>query len=485
MGIVQNQAFKNTITTYLGFGIGAINALFLYTNFMSETYYGLIAFILSTANIMMPLMAFGVHNTLVKFYSSYKTRNNLNSFLTLILFLPLLLIIPIGLVGYFSFDVISDFLAQKNVIIKDYVWLIYITAIAFAYFEIFYAWTKVQMKSVFGNFMKEVFHRAAVMLLLFALYFEWLSINQFINAVVGVYILRMFIMKLYAYYLRRPVLRFNKIPDLKAVLKYSALIIIAGSVGGIILEIDKFMIGELLTINNVAYYGVAIYIASVIGVPARSMHQITNPITAKFLNENNTSELEILYKKSSLNLFIISGFIFLLIVLNINQLYALIKPEYSTALFVVFIVSVAKLSDNVIGNNNAILFNSNYYRIVLLFGVLLAILTVVLNLLLIPEFGINGAAFATFLSVLVYNIAKLLFVYSKYKISPFTLNTLITLVLIIVMVGLFYYWELTFHPILNIALKSTVITAIYVFVVYKMQLSEDISRLIDKVIKRK
>ena len=485
MGIVQNQAFKNTITTYLGFGIGAINALFLYTNFMSETYYGLIAFILSTANIMMPLMAFGVHNTLVKFYSAYKTRNNLNSFLTLILFLPLLLIIPIGLVGYFSFDVISDFLAQKNVIIKDYVWLIYITAIAFAYFEIFYAWTKVQMKSVFGNFMKEVFHRAAVMLLLFALYFEWLSINQFINAVVGVYILRMFIMKLYAYYLRRPVLRFSKIPDLKAVLKYSALIIIAGSVGGIILEIDKFMIGELLTINNVAYYGVAIYIASVIGVPARSMHQITNPITAKFLNENNTSELEILYKKSSLNLFIISGFIFLLIVLNINQLYALIKPEYSTALFVVFIVSIAKLSDNVIGNNNAILFNSNYYRIVLLFGVLLAILAVVLNLLLIPKYGINGAAFATFLSVLVYNIAKLLFVYSKYKISPFTSNTLKTLVLIIVMVGLFYYWELQFHPILNISLKSMVITAIYIFVVYKMQLSEDISRLIDKVIKRK
>ena len=170
--------------------------------------------------------------------------------------------------------------------------------------------------------------------------------------------------------------------------------------------------------------------------------------------------------------------------LNINQLYALIKPEYSTALFVVFIVSIAKLSDNVIGNNNAILFNSNYYRIVLLFGVLLAILTVVLNLLLIPEYGIDGAAFATFLSVLVYNIAKLLFVYSKYKISPFTTNTLKTLVLILIMVGLFYYWELPFHPILNIVLKSIVITSVYVFVVYKMQLSDDISALINKLIKR-
>ena len=483
MGIVLNQAFKNTITTYVGFGLGAINALFLYTNFMSETYYGLIAFILSTANIMMPLMAFGAHNTLVKYYSSYKTRNNVNSFLTLIIFLPLLLTIPIGLVGYFAFDTIADFLSQKNIIIRDYVWLIYITAIAFAYFEVFYSWTKVQMKSVFGNFMKEVFHRAAVMLLLFALYLEWLTIEQFIYAVVGVYVLRMFIMKLYAYYIRRPILRFNTIPKLKEVLKYSALIIIAGSVGGIILEIDKFMIGEMLTINNVAYYGVAIYIASVIGVPSRSMHQITNPITAKFLNDNNIDELEELYKKSSLNLFIVSGFIFLLIVLNINQLYALIKPEYSIALYVVFFVSIAKLSDSILGNNNAILFNSKYYKIVLLFGVLLAVLIVVLNLFLIPKYGIDGAAFATFISVLIYNILKLGFVYTKYKIIPFTANTLKTLLLIVIMSGIFYFWELTFHPILNIAIKSSIITTIYVFVIYKMNFSEEITNLINKFIK--
>lgn len=484
MGIVQNQAFKNTLTTYLGFGLGAINALFLYTNFMSETYYGLIAFILSTANIMMPLMAFGVHNTLVKFYSTYKTRNNVNSFLTFILFLPLLLIIPIGLIGYFAFDTIADFLAQKNIIIREYVWYIYITAIAFAYFEVFYSWTKVQMKSVFGNFMKEVFHRACVMLLLFALYLDFISIKQFINAVVGVYILRMLIMKLYAYFLRRPVIRFGKFPKLNEVLKYSALIIIAGSVGGIILEIDKFMIGELLTINNVAYYGVAIYIASVIGVPARSMHQITNPITAKLLNGNNTLELETLYKKSSLNLFIISGLIFLLIVLNINQLYALIKPEYSTAVFVVIIVSIAKLSDNLIGNNNAILFNSNYYRIVLLFGVFLAIITVVLNLILIPEYGINGAAVATFVSILFYNMLKLIFVYHKYKITPFTSETLKTFVLIMLTVGVFYFWELPFHPIFNIMIKSIIISMLYTYVVYRMKFSSDINDLIERILKR-
>jgi O-antigen/teichoic acid export membrane protein len=484
MGIVQNQSFKNTITTYIGFGIGAINTLFLYTEFMSEQYYGLITYILSTAYVMMPLLAFGAHNSLVKFYSSYKSRNNVNSFLTWMLLLPLLMIIPLGLVGYVAFEVISNFLSETNTIIKDYVWLIYVAAIAFSYFEVFYSWTKVHMNSVFGNFMKEVFHRAGVMILLFCLYFQVIAIETFVYAVVGVYILRMLTMKFYAFYVRRPIFRFGKLPNLKAVLKYSALIIIAGSVANIILEIDKFMIGQYIEIEKVAYYGVAIYIATVIGVPARSMHQITNPLTAKLLNEGENNKLKVLYKKSSLNLFIISGFIFLIIILNINQLYLLIDDKYTGGLVVVLLISVAKLSDNIIGNNNAILFNSDYYRVVLALGVLLAIMTVVFNALLIPEYGINGAAFATFMSVIIYNFAKVTFVYYKFKMSPFCVNTFKTLVLIVILAIVFYFWEFPFHPIINIGLKSILIGLCYGLVVYRMNLSDDISIILNKFLKK-
>ncbi|MCK0109638.1 polysaccharide biosynthesis C-terminal domain-containing protein [Flavobacteriaceae bacterium S0825] len=484
MGIVQNQSFKNTITTYIGFGIGAINTLFLYTEFMSEQYYGLITYILSTAYVMMPLLAFGTHNTLVKFYSAYKSRNNVNSFLTWMLFLPLLMIVPLGLVGYISFEIIGNFLSETNPIIKDYVWLIYVAAIAFSYFEVFYSWTKVHMNSVFGNFMKEVFHRAGVMILLFCLYFQVIAIETFVYAVVGVYILRMLIMKLYAFYVRRPIFRFGKLPNLKAVLKYSALIIIAGSVANIILEIDKFMIGQYIEIEKVAYYGVAIYIATVIGVPARSMHQITNPLTAKLLNEGEKDKLKVLYKKSSLNLFIISGLIFLLIILNINQLYLLIDDKYTGGLIVVLLISVAKLSDNIIGNNNAILFNSDYYRVVLALGVLLAIMTVVFNAILIPEYGINGAAFATFMSVIIYNFAKVAFVYYKFKISPFCVNTFKTLVLIVILAVVFYFWEFPFHPIINIGLKSILIGLCYGLIVYRMNFSDDIYIILNKFLKK-
>ena len=195
-------------------------------------------------------------------------------------------------------------------------------------------------------------------------------------------------------------------------------------------------------------------------------------------------ELKSLYQKSSLNLFIISGLIFLLIILNINELYNLISETYSDGLIVVFVISLAKLLDNLLGNNNAILFNSDYYRLVLLLGVCLAILTVVLNILFIPKYGINGAAYATFIAVLLYNTSKIAFVYNKFKMVPFTANTTKTVVLILVLTGIFYYWEFSFHPILNIALKSLLISISYGFVVYSLNLSEDISRILDRFLKK-
>ncbi|RMZ50725.1 lipopolysaccharide biosynthesis protein [Flavobacteriaceae bacterium PRS1] len=485
MGIVQNQTFKNTIITYFGFGIGAINVLFLFTHFLEDDYHGLVAFVLSTSIIMMPLFALGVHNSIIKFYSSFKTPNTVNSFLTLMLFLPLLAIVPVGLIGYFSFDFISGLLSEKNEIIKDYVWLIFIAAICFSYFEIFYAWAKVQMQSVFGNFMKEVFHRIGVMLLFLGIYLDWLNVEQFIYNVIIIYIIRTVIMMLYAFSVKRPVFKLYKIPNLSSIIKYTLLIIIAGSVANVILEIDKFMIGQYIEIEQVAYYGVAIYIATVIGVPARSMHQITNPITAVFLNNNDKPALRNLYKKSSINLFVISGLIFLCIVLNINELYKIIPDEFTVALLVVFLVSLAKLFDNLLGNNNAILFNSDYYRVVLVLGVVLAILTVVLNILLIPDYGINGAALATFISIFIYNSAKLIFVYYKFKMLPFSTNTLKTFILIVISIAVFYFWEFQFHPIINIILKSVLIGLSYVFVVYRFNLSEDITAILKKFISKK
>ena len=483
MGIVIKQSFTNTITTYLGFGLGAINTLFLYTNFISDTYYGLVAFILSTANILTPLMAFGVQNTMIKFYSTFKSKHSLNSFLTVMLLLPLLIVIPLGLFGVSCYNFIADLLSQQNTIVKDYVWYIFIAAVSMAYFEVFFAWSKTQMQTVFGNFMKEVFHRLAIMSLLFAVFLEYITVEEFILNVIIIYILRMIIMMFYAFSIRLPVFTLRRIDNLGSILKYSLLIILAGSIATIILDIDKFMLGQYMPIEKVAYYSVAIFIATVIAVPQRAMHQIMLPMTAKYLNDKNKPALEDLYKRSSLNLYVVTGFIYLLIILNVNELYMIIPHEFRNGIIVVLLISTAKLSDTVLGNNNAILFNSDYYRMVLFFGLILTVLIVILNMIFIPIYGINGSAFATFIAVLIYNSIKLLFIKKKLNMLPFTESTLKLSVFLVICILGFYFWDFPFHPILNMISKSALIGIIYTYIIYKMNVSEEISGIIKRYLK--
>ena len=207
------------------------------------------------------------------------------------------------------------------------------------------------------------------------------------------------------------------------------------------------------------------------------------PLCAQYLNSNNNKALGLLYKQSSINLFIVSGLIFLLIILNINQLYAIIPSAFGGGLLVVILISTAKLYDSLLGSNNAILFNSDYYRFVLVLGVALVVLMIALNIKLIPVLGINGAGIATFLAIFLYNTLKLYFVYAKFKMLPFSLKTLQILFVIVVFSLLFYFWDFKFNPFVNIFLKSTIITVFYSVLVYKLNFSEDITRAIKNTLK--
>ena len=355
-----------------------------------------------------------------------------------------------------------------------------------AYFEIAYAYAKAQLHSVFGNIMNEIFHRLGVMILLLLFAIDLIDMDQFLYGLAIVYVLRMFIMLSYAFSLKKPKLRLAIPEEWKAILKYSTLIIVAGSVAVMILEIDMFMLGKLVSIENIAYYSVGIYIAAVIAVPARAMHQIMYPLTANYLNDRRFVELKDLYKKSSLTLYIISGLLLLLIVCNINTLYLILDPAYSKGLYVVLLISLAKLVDNILGNNNAILYNSDYYRLVLVLGVFLVILAIILNLIFIPELGINGAAIATFIASVGYALAKIIVVYKKFGMHPFTKATMNVTSLLLVLGVCFYFWNFKLNPYLAIGLKSIILGSIYLAVVYIFKISPEIYNwLNDNILKRK
>jgi len=479
MGIVLRQSFINTLILFAGFTIGGINVIFLFTHFLHEDYFGLITFLLSTANIILPMLVFGMQHTVIKYYSSYKTKIEQDSFLISTIFIPLLVIIPLGIIGVYLYDFISNWLSSENILIKDYTSLIFLIAIFMGYFEVFYSWTKVQFNSVFGNFIKEIFARFCTSLLLFAVYFNWLTNEEFIYAVVIVYGLRALIMKLYAFYICRPTIIFKIPSNIKEILSFSLYIIVAGSAAGILLEIDKFMIPQMKHIAEVAYYSVGIYIASVVAIPTRAMQHITSPITAKDMNANKVADVEKLYKQTSINLLVIGGLLFLLINLNISDLYEFIsKPQFAKGIWIVLIISIAKLMELALGTANAILVNSKYYKIFFYLALAMAISVIFLNNWLINLIGINGAALATLIVVVVYSIFKILYIKGKLKIQPFSIQTIQLLIVVFLIFISFNFWNFSFHPILNIVLKSILIVIIYFIIVKKLQISKDINSLV-------
>lgn len=493
MGIVLNQSFKNTIITYIGFAIGGINTIYLYPVFLGATFYGLTNYITSSANVIMPLFAIGMQNTLVKFYSQYETDDERSRFLSFTVLFPLLLIIPLLLIGFFFQEEILFFLSKKNAIVKSYIWLIPFIGLCMAYFEIFYAWLRVHMHSVFGNFIKEVGLRTASLILLVGVYYNWITVEGFVYATAVVYLLALLITMFYAFSIQKADFQLTFPVNTKAILTYTFYIILSGSVANLLLDGDKIMLNQYMNIENIAFYSVATYIALVISVPSRAMHQIVYPITAKLMHEDKHDEMDTLYKKTSINLQVVGGYVMLGIFLNINKLYEIIihglktedeKLLYLTGIPVVFMIGISKYFDLILGNNNAIIFNTKYYRTVLFLGVVLVILTVGLNMIFIPIYGIIGSAFATLLSITLYSLAKLLFVVKKLDLYPFSKQTLYSMALTLVLFLAFYFWEFPFDPIISIILKSILLTIAYVYLNYRFVISIEINDAIDSVLKK-
>ncbi|CAM1335168.1 lipopolysaccharide biosynthesis protein [Tenacibaculum aestuariivivum] len=500
MGIVLKQSLKNTIIIYLGFLIGGINTLVLYSRFLKDEYYGLATYVFAASNLLMPIIALGIQFTIIKFFTAYKTKKEKDSFLSSVLFLPLLVALPIGFCWNFFHDLIMGYIAKSNVegnlIIENYTIYIYIIAVCCAYFEVFYSWAKVQMQSVFGNVLKELYNRVAIMLLLFAVNFNIITKQEFLYCMTIAYIIRTLLMLFYAFKLYTPILSFTLPSNFKEVLRYSFYIVLAGSAGALVLDIDKIMIPGKDGLATAAYYGVALFIGSFIEAPSRAMGQILQPLTSKAINENNNNETNSLYHKSAINLLLIGGLFFILVNCNVAELFKIMpNKNYAGGGLVVLLISSAKLFMMSLGNNGAIIQNSKFYRITMPIGVGMAFMVTYLNVFFYNNIGMGteGLALATLLAVVTFNAFKLWFVNNKLKMFPYTLKTLQMTLIILVLFLVFYFWNFSIpqfsiksfriDPLINIILKSIIIIPTYLFIVVKLSISDQINNLVSRFIK--
>jgi O-antigen/teichoic acid export membrane protein len=490
MGIVAKQSIYNSIASYLGIVIGAINTIVLFPNIFSADEFGLTR-VLGAASIMIASFgSFGVPNVTLKFFPFFRDKEKKhNGFLFFILCVPLIgYAILMGLSFFFKNDIVSHY-SKTSSLFKDYFNYIALLSIYLVYFHIFDAYLRALYKTVIYVFLQNVVLRFLWMILIVLYYFKYLDFDQFMFYYVNAYALLLLIMLVYTVYIKEFFVspsfkRFDK-KTLKEMAIFGLFVILGASSGLVSGAIDSLMIGALTEngLAQVGYYSIALYIGVIIMIPYGSIIRIATPIISEAWKENNTQKIDKIYKQTSTNLMLIGTLLFLGIWLNADNIFQLLPKEYAVAKYVLLFLCIAKLFDVATGVNATIIQFSKFFKLMLYFNVLLISLLIGTNFLLIPKYGIEGAAVATLISIVIVNSIRLIIIKVKMGILPFTIKSIYIPVIGVITYAIVYFIPPVEWFVLDIIIRSVIITSVFVPAMYLLKVSDEFNGLIDKTLR--
>ena len=489
MGIVIKNSIKASVINYIGFGIGAISMLFVQTKFLNESEVGTLRLIVDLAILLWPFVLFGGNNVVTKFHSSFneKSKNQLFTYVVLIPLLILVILLPILFI--FKDSIYNHYNSNSPDFVR-FLWLIPFLVLSFVYTSIFESYLAIRSKIQVSSLLRSIFVRIVLLISVLMYAFDYISFYQ----AVLLYAIGYFIQTITLYIMVQRNFHFNidlsfsilKHVEFKEIRTFS-LFLVLGSGGGILAsKIDTIMTEGLIDIASVGIYSVSFFMCTLIDLPRRPISLLLAPMLAKEIKQNNIKQVDILYKKSAINLSIVGTFIFLLIWSNIDLIFSLIPngENYSVGKWVFFFVGISRVFDLSLGVNNEIIQNSKFYKWNLFLMPFLAVISIFLNLLFIKVYGLIGAAIATAIAIVMYNLIRYSLVKIKLNTQPFTFAHLALLVLTISILLLFEYLNTSFdnlHTLLLLNLSS--LSVLYIAPVYLLKLSQDLNNGINKYLK--
>jgi O-antigen/teichoic acid export membrane protein len=238
------------------------------------------------------------------------------------------------------------------------------------------------------------------------------------------------------------------------------------------------MITSHLGLDFTGVFSIAFFMGVVVDIPSRSISAISQPIAAQSMKEGDLQAANQLYKKVSLHQLIAGGLIFLLIWINIDNIFAIIPNGhlYVAGKWVVFFIALSRLIIVTFNFGGVLVAYSKYYYWGLFFAVFITITGIITNNLLIPKLGITGAAIATLITTILLIVVQQWIVFAKIKGNPFSKGTLKILMLILILYGINFllpHWSS--YPLIDGIYRTIAIGIIALISVYKLKISEEIN----------
>ena len=248
--------------------------------------------------------------------------------------------------------------------------------------------------------------------------------------------------------------------DLPRLFKFSFPIAFTGILSILMGWTDTIFIGIFKTEADVGIYNVAYVLASSLMIFLHSFGDIFYPISSELHSKNKHRLIREMFEVVSKWIFITTlPFFLIAVVFPKHLISAFFGYQYVVGFNVIVILAIGYFLSSIMGPTTFVLHVYNKTKFVGFYTTMFAIVNIILNIILIPLYGLIGAAFATVISITSFHLIK----FRKLKkILKFSFNyKTYTKFIIAAIIPLFFTYLVSLYFI-----KIPIIIKIFVFASY-------------------
>lgn len=466
MGAIQKQGIINTVIIYAGVLLGFYYTIVVQPHYLKAEEVGLSRILINFSAFLTPFFLLGASNMCVRYFPVFKNKEEKHHG-----FWGFLLLFPVAgaLIGGLILFLLKGWLIARykveSALFVDYFYWAYPLAVVMTMSITINSYCNSLVKTVIPSFLNDIWVRLMLILVTFLYAFGWINLDQFIAGIFFAYLTQLLLLVLYVYFIDRPVFRidwgFIRKTGMKMIVRFSLLMTLTALSSLSIKFLDSIMIGAYLPLKYVGVYSIGIFIAQFIETPLYSLERIASVKISHAYQAGNMDEIKVIYYRSAKYLFLIGGLLVVGIVCNIHDFLKLLPPDYQGAAGVTIIMSIGSIVNMATGVNSPIISNSSFYIWNMYFLMVLVVVSVVLNMLLIPHYGIEGAAIATGSSSLIFNVLKFLFIRRKFGMQPYDISSVKTILVIILALAAGLFIPVPENVWIAMIIRSAAITIVY------------------------
>lgn len=495
MGIIIRQSIKTSIILYSGVAIGMFSRLFLFTEYLTAEQIGLFDNLIYTATILVGVFNFGLTATIPRYYSHFAQQGKVGDFLGFILRGSLIGMLLTVFMIVFGKELIFQLFARSKDSLSAYYYVL-IPLTIFSGIRVYFTnYSLAKHRTTIQAILNDFLFKLTTVFVLMMMAVELWTFDEYIYIYVLVSFISVLGLGVYAY----RSLNFSFVwnyaqlssEDKKKIYTFSSFIFLGSLSAYCFQYVDTIMLGSMKGFSDSGIYSIAFLLGLSIEMPRRVINSMAYPILVSNFDNNNIKGVEEIYKKSSINQGIIGSILLILVWASIDEIFYLIPNSemYSAGKYVVLLIALSRLIDMLMGVNSEILRASPKYKLDLVLISVLITISIGANYLLIPKFGLNGAALATLFTIIVYNLVRFVSVWMFFRISPFSRKTIVLVVFFVVILGFLFFFK--GYPIdsmqeafLSLLVKTFFWGGLMTYVCYKSRMSEDFNHILKNLFSR-